>query len=55
LKLNVEGAEWDVVRVARSLPRIAAIVGEFHDDLCPVPWETFRDEGLAGCHAGGPD
>jgi FkbM family methyltransferase len=43
LKLNVEGAEWDVVRASSSLPRIRAIVGEFHDDLCPVPWETFRD------------
>jgi FkbM family methyltransferase len=50
LKLNVEGAEWDIVRETSALGRVGAIVGEFHDDLCPVPWEQFSAR-LVGFHA----
>jgi FkbM family methyltransferase len=43
LKLNVEGAEWDVLRHATSLDRVDNIVGEFHDDLVPVSWSRFAE------------
>jgi FkbM family methyltransferase len=41
LKLDVEGAEWDVLANARRLDAVQAIAGELHPKLVPVPPERF--------------
>jgi hypothetical protein len=43
LKIDIEGAEWDVLPASRELKRVRAIVGEFHRSRNEPP------EGLLDC------
>jgi FkbM family methyltransferase len=42
LKIDIEGAEFDVLRSARSLDRVRFVIGEVHEDLMDATWEEFR-------------
>jgi FkbM family methyltransferase len=41
LKIDIEGAEWEVLSDWTSGPRPAAVVGEFHPAALPVPLEDM--------------
>jgi FkbM family methyltransferase len=41
LKVDVEGAEWDVLSSATDVRSFLAVLGDLHRDLLPVPPETF--------------
>jgi hypothetical protein len=41
LKLDVEGAEYDVLSSPEALDHVDEIIGEIHDDLLPVSRETL--------------
>jgi len=41
LKIDVEGAEWDVLSSLGAPLRFAAVVGEFHPRLAPVDADRF--------------
>jgi FkbM family methyltransferase len=41
LKVDVEGAEWDVLSRATDLTSFLAVLGDLHRDLLPVPPERF--------------
>jgi FkbM family methyltransferase len=43
LKFDIEGAEYDVFRSCRKLSSIAALIGEFHEDLVAVDWTRFAE------------
>jgi FkbM family methyltransferase len=43
LKIDIEGAEWDVLNALPEQFRIREIVGELHDNLMPVSAAEFRD------------
>lgn len=44
LKLDCEGSEYPILFTSRSLDRIDAICGEYHETDCPFP-DQFRVEG----------
>jgi hypothetical protein len=41
LKVDIEGAEWDVLRSYSRLDSVATIVGEWHADAAPVAEKEF--------------
>jgi FkbM family methyltransferase len=42
LKIDIEGAEFDVLRSTRCLDRVRFVIGEVHEDLMSASWEDFR-------------
>jgi len=53
LKIDIEGAEWDVLTAYPRLGEIGEVVGELHEDLIPVSrQEFFAMLGEAGFEPG---
>lgn len=42
LKIDIEGAEFEVLRSTLCLDRVRFVVGEVHEDLMSASWEEFR-------------
>jgi FkbM family methyltransferase len=42
LKIDIEGAEFDVLRSTLCLDRVRFVVGEVHEDLMSASWEEFQ-------------
>lgn len=41
LKIDIEGAEWEVLSSFRGLDRVQTVIGELHMDMIEQSWEEF--------------